>query len=285
MLWARERPRAAVPAGPVWALAETTSSGKGGGIGVLDGLEKLEGDIAPLHVRTGWVAIRQISLALLVYLCAESGLDIRRLGVPPQTDGTRSRPAWREVVPLLVGNNIVGWLLDGPRTGLWCFQFTYRKREVPVGHLIAAIAFYHLSEDDFGVSHYVNIMRMVEHLGCWDQLSLPDLVGVRLATGQARLFEYMCSLGFEAHLAKSSAGAAPDGDGRDKNKKGCGRGAGLLKSGIVGEAAAFTGAAEEDGCSLICPLRLEHVSRQVERDAGFLRQIRVAREERRALSS
>ena len=51
------------------------------------------------------------------------------------------------------------------------------------------------------------------------------------------------------------------------------------------EAAVFTGAAKEDGRSMICPLLLERVSKQVERDAGILKQIRKAQEERRALAS
>eukprot|EP00959_Pyramimonas_sp_CCMP1952_P335329 7021434-Pyramimonas_sp.AAC.1 len=81
-------------------------------------------------------------------------------------------------------------------------------------------------------------MRMLEHLGCWDKLNLPDLVGVELAMRQAQLYECIYSMGFEAQQARGSGGAAlADGDGKDKNKKGRGRGAGLHKVGIVDEAA------------------------------------------------
>jgi len=265
---------------------ETTSAGERGDIVVLNGSEKLEGDLGLLRVGAGWVAIRQIAISPMVYKCAESGADIRLLGVPPRADGSRVRLAWREVVPLLVENNVSGWLLDGPRTVLWCCQFIDRKRGGPVEHYNAFISFYRLNKDDYGVSHYENIMKMLEHLGCWDQLNLPDLVGVELAMRQAQLYEYIYSMEFEAQQARGSGGSAPvEGDNKDKSKRGRGRGGGLHKFGILDEAAVFTGAAKDDGRSMICPTLLEHVSKQVERDAGILKQIRKAREERRALSS
>ena len=95
-------------------------AGDRGDIVALNGSEKLEGDLGLLRVGAGWVAIRQIAISPMVYKCAESGADIRLLGVPPQADGSRGRLAWREVVPLLVENTVPGWLLDGRRTVLLC---------------------------------------------------------------------------------------------------------------------------------------------------------------------
>ena len=182
----------------------------------------------------------------------------------------------------MVENSIPGWLLDGPRTMLWCAQFIDRKRGGPVEHYNSFVSFYHLTKDDYGVAHYENIMKMIEHLACWDQVNLPDLVGVELAIRQAQLYEYIYSMEFEAQQSKGSNKDGSEGDGK---KKGRGRGGGLHRFGIVDEAAVFTGAAKEDGRSMICPLLLGHVSKQVERDAGIMKQVRKAREERRALSS
>ncbi|CAK0889503.1 unnamed protein product, partial [Prorocentrum cordatum] len=185
-----------VPA-PAWVLIGSTGGGNRGDVVQLNGTERIEGDIGLLQLNAGWVAIRRISMDPSVYRCAESGADIRLLGVPPRPDGSRQRLAWREAVPMMVENVIPGWLLDGPRTMLWCAQFIDRKRGGPAEHYNSFVAFYHLTKEDYGVAHYENIMKMMEHLACWDQVNLPDLVGAELAIRQAQLYEYIYSMEFE----------------------------------------------------------------------------------------
>ncbi|CAK0808579.1 unnamed protein product [Prorocentrum cordatum] len=221
---------------PVWVFIESTGGGSRGDVVQLNGTERIEGDIGLLKLNAGWVAIRRISMDPSVYRCAESGADIRLLGVPPRPDGSRQRLAWREAVPMMVENPIPGWLLDGPRTMLWCAQFIDRKRSGPVEHYNSFVAFYHLTKEDYG----------------------------------AQLYEYIYSMELEAQQSKGSK----DGNEGDGKKRGRGRGGGPHRFGIVDEAAVFTGAAKEDGRSMICPLLLEHVSKQVERDAGILKQPR-----------
>ncbi|CAK0848090.1 unnamed protein product [Prorocentrum cordatum] len=243
---------------PVWVLIESTGGGSRGDVVQLNGTERIEGDIGLLKLNAGWVAIRRISMDPSVYRCAESGADIRLVDVPPRPDGSRQRLAWREAVPMMVENPIPGWPLDGPRTMLWRAQFIDRRRNGPVEHYNSFFAFYHLSKEDYEVAHYEIIMKMIEHLGCWDQLNVPDFVGAELATRQAQLYEYIYSMEFVAQQSKGSK----DGDEGDGMKRGRGRGGGLHRFGIVDEAAVFTGAAKEDGRSMICPLLLEHVSKQ-----------------------
>ncbi|CAK0827570.1 unnamed protein product, partial [Prorocentrum cordatum] len=260
---------------PVWVLIGSTGGGSRGDVVQLNGTERIEGDIGLLKLNAGWAAIRRISMDPSVYRCAGSRADIRLVDVPPRPDGSRQRLAWREAVPMMVENPIPGWPLDGPRTLLWCAQFIDKRRNGPVEHYNSFFAFYHLTMEDFEVGHYAIIMKMIRHLGCWDQVNVPDLVGAELATRQAQLHEYIYSMEFVAQQSKGSK----DGDEGDGKKRGRGRGGGLHRFGIVDEAAVFTGAVKEDGRSRICPLLLEQVSKQVERDAGILKQIRKAREE------
>eukprot|EP00959_Pyramimonas_sp_CCMP1952_P183046 3827746-Pyramimonas_sp.AAC.1 len=95
---------------------------------------------------------------------------------------------------------------------------------------------------------------------------------------QAQLYEYVYAM-----EAEGSLHAAPQAS-EDKNKKGRGRGRGFAKFAFLDEASAFTGTSKEDGRMMVCPDLLHHVSAMVERDAGILKSLRKAREERRALS-
>ena len=49
------------------------------------------------------------------------------------------------------------------------------------------------------------------------------------------------------------------------------------------EAAVFAGTSKDDGRMMVCPMLLTYVAAQVERDTSILKQIRKAKEERRAL--
>ncbi|CAK0898656.1 unnamed protein product [Prorocentrum cordatum] len=86
---------------PAWVLIEGTGGGNRGDVVQLNGTERIEGDIGLIQLSAGWVAIRRISMDPSVYRCAESGADIRLLGVPPRPDGSRQRLAWRDAVPMM----------------------------------------------------------------------------------------------------------------------------------------------------------------------------------------
>eukprot|EP00959_Pyramimonas_sp_CCMP1952_P276649 5782771-Pyramimonas_sp.AAC.1 len=70
--------------------------------------------------------------------------------------------------------------------------------------------------EDFEVDHYAIKMKMIRHLGCWDQVTVPDLVGAELATRLAQLHEYIYSMEFVAQQSKGSK----DGDEGDGKKRG-----------------------------------------------------------------
>ena len=74
--------------------------------------------------------------------------------------------------------------------------------------------------------------------------------------------------------------AAPKSRGK-KGARGSGHSA-PLKFAFIDEAAHFTGTSRDFGDRMVCPELLEHVGKEIERDASVLKQVRKAREERRA---
>ena len=161
-----------------------------------------------------------------------------------------------------------------------------RQRGGAIEHFHQFVSYYRLSRDDFGVTHYESIMRSIDYLMTWDLLDLPNVVGVEVMLRQAQLYEYMYAMEYEARDSGSSSAAPADGEpkAKAKGKPKSRGGGGLLKFGFVDEAGVFTGTAREDGRMMVAPALLEHVAKQVERDAGILKQIRKAKEERRALA-
>jgi len=57
----------------------------------------------------------------------------------------------------------------------------------------------------------------------------------------------------------------------------------LVPRELFDESAIFTGTSREFGDAMVCPELLTHVGSEIERDANILKQVRKAREERRAL--
>ena len=143
----------------------------------------------------------------------------------------------------------------------------------------------HLASDDYGVADYEAIMRMLEMLTCWDCVDVPNLAGLELTTRRAQMYEYLYVM--ESTDPGPTPGADPsDGDDKKKRKsKGRGRGdggKGLLRFGFVDEGAIFSGKSRDHGHTMVCPSLLEHVGKEIEREVTVLKQVRKAREERRA---
>ncbi|CAK0827125.1 unnamed protein product, partial [Prorocentrum cordatum] len=253
---------------PQWVYVETTTTARRGDPVTMDGTELVRGAIGLKQDAGGsWSAIRLTTTSQAAYRGAEALADARLQPVALLSDGSRQRVQFHESVDRLREEPFPDWPLDGPRTTLWCLRFLDRKRGGAIEHFHQFVSYYRLSRDDFGVTHYESIMRMVDYLMTWDLLDLPNVVGVEVMLRQAQLYEYMYAMEYEAKGKPKSRG-----------------GGGFLKFGFVDEVGVFTGTAREDGRMMVAPALLEHVAKQVERDAGILKQIRKAKEERRALA-
>ncbi|CAK0804177.1 unnamed protein product, partial [Prorocentrum cordatum] len=215
---------AGAPAGPLgpnavpgadgqWVYVETTTTARRGDPVTLDGTELVRGAIGLKQDAGGsWSAIRLITTSQVAYRGAEALADARLQPVALLSDGSRQRMQFHESVDRLREEPFPDWPLDGPRTTLWCLRFLDRKRGGAIEHFHQFVSYYRLSRDDFGVTHYESIMRMVDYLMTWDLLDLPNVVGVEVMLRQAQLYEYMYAMEYEARDSGVSTAASAEGE-------------------------------------------------------------------------
>jgi len=264
---------------PEWIFVESTAAGRRGERLDVSDKAKTEGDIGMDLRKEGWTLVRRLDPKDLdAYLSLEDAVDLRLLTLPKLVgDLTVLRP-WREVVAAMKEDlKIPGWPIAGPRTVLWCCQFIDRRQGGPIEHVRWFQSIHGLSKESWGISEYESSMRALHYLAGWDAVNVCNSAGVEVLMRKAQLTEYVYLMDRESEAGENKA----DGDG--KKKQGKNRGKGMLQFSFVDESAAFTGTAKEFGDIMVAPSLLTHVSAEVERDANVLKQIRKAREERRAL--
>lgn len=113
-------------------------------------------------------------------------------------------------------------------------------------------------------------MKMLDKMGRFDGLDLSNLACAELAFRRLQLIEYFYS-------DKGPGSGKGSGKNKEKDKK-------HEDLSYKAEAAIFTGTHREYGDLMVAPDLLEYVSKEVERDAAVLKQVRKAREERAAAS-
>ena len=128
---------------------------------------------------------------------------------------------------------------------------------------------YRLDSSMWGVNVHKLAMRAIQHGGCYDGIELCNLASIEDILREAQMVEYVYLQ--EANSTK----AAPAG------KKGQGRGRG--QAGLVNELEVFTGTHRDSGETMVCPELSDYVAKELERDAGVMKQIRKSREEKALL--
>jgi hypothetical protein len=188
--------------------------------------------------------------------------DARILDLSLTGEGRVRRP-WRDVVDLLTVVPIGDWPIPGPRTTEWCAKFLNRRSGGPTDWHRFWQSLYKLSKDDWGVAVHELSMRMFERFGVYDGLDVCNIAAIEELMRQAQLVEYV-------YLQE---GEPTSGKGKSKGKH----------IGLYDESAIFAGTHRECGDAMVAPELLDYVSKEVERDASILKQVRKAREERRLL--
>eukprot|EP00973_Karenia_brevis_P059124 8231905-Karenia_brevis.AAC.1 len=153
------------------------------------------------------------------------------------------------------------WLIGGPRTAAWCVAFIDRRGGGAIDHHRQFKTSFRVNKGDWGVELHEVVMRAADHFATYDGLDLSNAVGMEDLFRQAQLIEY-------SYLQESGDPAG----GKGKNK-----GTRLV---APEEAAVFTGTHRDSGEVMVCPDLLDFVSKEIERDASIMKQIRKAREER-----
>ena len=187
---------------------------------------------------------------------APSSSDARVLGVQFNAQGVRQR-LWRDVVLKIQQVDFKDWPMPGPRTVLWCAQFVDRRGGGPMDHHRWWISNLKLNVTDFGVQEHEHGMRAFQFFGEYDQVDLPNLVGLEVIIRRCQVIEF--------HYEKKGKG------GNKQNEQM----AGVSRE----EAAYFSGSHRMAGEVMICPELVEWVSKEIGRDVEVTKQMRKAREE------
>ena len=127
---------------------------------------------------------------------------------------------------------------------------------------------HYLKPDDWGVTEHETGLRAIELAGCYDGMDITNVASLEVMMRRVQLVEYAYS---DRRNEKGKKGGGKDTKGDDR-------------AGLVEEAAVFSGIHRETGEMMVAPELLEYVSREIEKDASIMKQIRKVREERRLLS-
>ena len=255
-----------------WVLVETEGVRRRGDPVVLDGSEIIQDEVGLKAFEGKWAAIRKVRKEdLEKYPGREASADARLLGIDFQ-GLTREERLWRDVSKDSQQEDLKDWTVPGPRTASWCVKYLNRKSGGPPDHHKWWVSTNGLQADSWGVAEHENLMKIVDRLGRFDGLDLANLAGVELLFRRLQLIEYFWS-------EKGPGGGRGHGKGNKESKD---RKPDDLS--YRAEAAVFTGTHREYGDVMISPDLLEYVSKEIEKDASIMKQVRKAREERAAAS-
>ena len=253
-----------------WLVVETSTERQRGDEVTLDGSEVVHGDVGLKQSGEKWFAIRKVAQKeVSLYAGREASADARLLGLTFQ-EGKRDERQWREVAKDSNQESFEDWNVPGPRTSSWCLKFINRRNGGPNDHHRFWMQTHGLDASGWGVQEHEHLSKIVDRLGRFDGLDLANLAGVELIFRRLQLIEYFYS-------EKGPGGGKGGGKGDKKDKK---QDEGNYKA----EAAVFAGTHREFGDVMVAPELLDYVSKEIEKDASVMKQVRKAREERQAAS-
>jgi len=151
------------------------------------------------------------------------------------------------------------WDLPGPRSTLWCLEFVNQEGLGLDGHHERFRSTCKLESSSWGVSEHHCVTQALKLGLLNDQIDGSNLMMVE------SLFRRLQTIEF-AHSERA----------REQEAKGYG---GKLS---LEEQMAFAGSSRAGGSLMICPLLLDYVRGEVEREASLAKNLRKAREEREA---
>jgi hypothetical protein len=242
--------------------------------GDLPGNAVIHGDVGHFIDTNGFaILVRNIrDEDVEVFKALEGVHDPRVQSGAPFSHGRVRRP-WGPAVSESTEVKLLDWPVPGPRTVQWCIEWLERRNTTPLAHHRWFVNSFGVKNDHFGIDAHSTAMRVLEELIVYDGVNVANLAGVEILMRKAQLTEYvyhMDSLGLSEKAGKGAAKGNPS--------------AGVSFTGLLDEAAIFTGLTKDTGTVMVAPSLLDHVAGEVQRDAAILKQVRKAREERKALS-
>jgi hypothetical protein len=180
----------------------------------------------------------------------ESPGDARVLPLVRQR-GSRWRD-WNTVVDAMQEEVVSDFAL-APRSASWCVAWLKRAGG-PTMHHENWRTRRKLGQFDYGVQEHLSLATIIEDLGCWDQLDLTNLLGIERAFRKMQMIEHHYD---ERQRDKYDNGRMPPE-----------------------EMEAFMGGPLGGRpVSMVCPVVLDDIAKQLERVAGIKKNARKLREE------
>lgn len=191
----------------------------------------------------------------------DEGGDARTLLIL-RKDGKRQRD-FKEGGSLMSKVSFDDWRVSGPRAAKWCLEFLAKKNG-PLSHHEWWKSVTKLSSPDYGVSEHEMIMRAVQDALEYDEVDLVNLTIGEHMLRRGQLIEYFHREKARQEVSMSGGSASEKGRATIE----------------VEEQDAFLGTSGLSGALMISPDLVQHVSRELERQAAIDKQARKAREER-----
>ena len=257
-------PAAAVAVAVQWVVMESTSSANRGDAYLLLGTETVRGRRGIGSVNGTECAISDLQGDdLEKFRGAEAFGDARLLGLDVVA-GVRDKLQWRDVAAKVSEVSFNDWPIPGPRTAKWCVDFINRRGGGAIDHHRFWMNSNGLYPDMWGVQEHEAALKILDLAGTYDGLDIPNSAGLEHLMRRAQLIEFTYS---------DRGPAPPTGN---KSGKGGKKGS----SGGFDEANIFMGQHRSHGDVMICPELIDYVSKETEREASVMKQVRKAREER-----
>ena len=256
---------AAVPAVVAkWVVMESTTSASRGDTYLLLGTESVRG-------RRGIGTVNGIDCAIFnlqgddleKFKGAEAFGDARLLGLDVVA-GVRDKLQWRDVAAKVSEVTFNDWPIPGPRTAKWCVDFINRRGGGAIDYHLFWMNSNGLYPAMWGVQEHEAALEILDLAGTYDGLDIPNSAGLEHLVRRAQMIEF----------SYSDHGPAPSTGTKS------GKGGKQGSSGALDEVNIFTGQHRSQGDVMICPELIDYVSKETEREASFMKQVRKAREER-----
>ena len=183
--------------------------------------------------------------------------DARVLPLRNDEAGQRHRE-FRAVVPLLSEDDCADWPVRGPRTARWCARHMLEHAGSPIAWHTKWVHEAKLQPDHPSAVSHETACRLLQVLGCYDQVDISNSAGAEIIARQIQLLE-------EKHRDCGGGG----GKGGDS-------------SGASMDSHLYMGSSSSRGGLCVCPLLSDWIADELRRESAVMKERRKAREERSA---
>ena len=190
--------------------------------------------------------------------------DARIMPVVRGRTGRRHR-TWQRIGEDSEEVDMDDWPLAGSRTATWCIDYLVKMGQTIEGHHEDFTRRCKLERNSWGVQAHWQATNFLRFLAEVDQCDICNLVSAEAMFREIQTIEYS----YQDKLRDFEGGGG-----------GGGGGAGRLTS---EEQAMFAGTARLSSTLMICPLLLDQVKAEVDREGGLLKNLVKSREARAAL--